>query len=233
MIEINLLPGARRKTRKAGSGGPDVRALLAQGLARVKDPFLIAAVASWLVCLGVVAFMFLGQRARAEELAERETKAVRDSTRFASVIAEQEKATAQRDSVNRQLEIIKAIDNNRFVWAHLLDETSRSLPEYTWITSIGQNGAMITPATQPAAGQPPITAITMPFRLSGITVDIQALTRFMRLLEASPFIQNVQLSGSQLVQMEGKDVTRFDLDASYQMPDSSAVRTEVLSLKVR
>jgi len=63
------------------------------------------------------------------------------------------------------------------------------------------------------------------FKIVGHTVDIQALTRFMKSLEASPFIQNVQLRSSDLVQTEGKEVTEFTLEAESQVPPPFAVKT--------
>ncbi|HYU52323.1 MAG TPA: PilN domain-containing protein [Gemmatimonadaceae bacterium] len=63
------------------------------------------------------------------------------------------------------------------------------------------------------------------FKIVGHTVDIQALTRFMKSLEASPFIQNVQLSRSDLVQTEGKEVTEFTLEAETQPPPPFAIKT--------
>lgn len=63
------------------------------------------------------------------------------------------------------------------------------------------------------------------FRITGRTVDIQALTRFMKSLEASPFIQNVQLTRSDLVQAEGKEVTEFILEAESQPPPPYVIKT--------
>jgi Tfp pilus assembly protein PilN len=63
------------------------------------------------------------------------------------------------------------------------------------------------------------------FKIVGHTVDIQALTRFMKSLEASPFIQNVQLTRSDLVQAEGKEVTEFTLQAETQAPPPFVVKT--------
>src|SRR6266550_5136431 len=68
-------------------------------------------------------------------------------------------------------------------------------------------------------------AKTIRFKIVGHTVDIQALTRFMKSLEASPFIQNVQLSRSDLVQAEGKEVTEFTLEAETQSPPAFAIKT--------
>ena len=73
----------------------------------------------------------------------------------------------------------------------------------------------------------------MRFRLIGNTVDIQALTRFMKLLETSPFVQNVQLAKSELVMLDGREVTEFQLDADYERPDKSVITTAPVSLSVR
>ena len=144
------------------------------------------------------------QQAKADDARGREQKQVQDSTRYAAVLREKKKAETQRDSVMRQLNIIKTIDNNRFVWPHIMDEVSRALPQYTWLVSIKQTSAAAQPRRhrrrQGRQGQeqegepdPDEAPQAMKFEIVGNTVDIQALTRFMKLLEASPFIQNVQL----------------------------------------
>ena len=71
------------------------------------------------------------------------------------------------------------------------------------------------------------------FRIVGNTVDIQALTRFMKVLEASPFIENVQLERSSIILVDGKEVTEFALSAAYQTPDPSTIKTVPVSLSVR
>ena len=239
MIEINLLPGAGKKARGAGAGAA-VGASFASAASKIKNPFTLIAAASVIVSAATIGILTWQQQAKADSLAAGEQKQVQDSTRYAAVLREKKKAETQRDSVMRQLNIIKTIDNNRFVWPHIMDEVSRALPQYTWLVSIKET-------TPPPAAPAPADAKdkdkkkpdldeapqAMKFQIIGNTVDIQALTRFMKLLEASPFIQNVQLNNSALVQTEGKDVTEFTLDAEYQRPDSTAIRTVPLTLQVR
>ncbi len=55
----------------------------------------------------------------------------------------------------------------------------------------------------------------------------------MKLLEASPFLENVTLVRSSIVVADGKEVTEFQLDASYQPPDPSMIKTVPVSLSVR
>ena len=242
MIEINLLPGSGKKNRSTGF---NFSAIGGQAASRIKDPFMIAAAVSIVAAVGAVGFLHLTQTERAEELTERERRAVQDSTRFVAVLRERTRAESQRDSVRRQLDIIKTIDNDRFVWAHVMDEVSRALPPYTWLKSIVQTAVLApptpTPAPAPAKGEkgkpapapPPPPAPTLKFQLAGNTVDIQALTRFMKLLESSPFVKNVTIAKAELVTLDGKEVQEFLLEAEYERPDASVIATVPVTLSSR
>lgn len=242
MIEINLLPGAEKS--KGRGAGFNFKATSASIAARVRDPYMLSAVASVLIAAAGIGGMHLTQASSLDALSVREQQAVRDSARFAVVLKERRRAEAKRDSVLSQLQIIKSIDNDRFVWPHILDEVSRALPPYTWLKSIAQTAGSAAPPAAPVAATPAgakaeekkdPTPSTEPlrFRVVGNTVDIQALTRFMKILETSPFVQNVQLARSELVMLDGKEVTEFQLDAEYERPDTDVVSTAPVSLSVR
>ncbi|GAC1640161.1 MAG: hypothetical protein NVS4B6_11150 [Mycobacterium sp.] len=247
MIEINLLPGAAKKAKNRGPG-LDAAQFFRTIVARVTDPYLLTATASLVIALGGVGVLYGRQAAKERVLVDHEQRAAQDSTRYAAVLREKHKAESQRDSVLMQLNVIRRIDNDRFVWAHVMEEVSRALPPYTWVTKIEYTVAAAQAATPTApapktddkkgdaqkstAAAPPPDA-TLKFRVQGKTVDIQALTRFIRLLEQSPFIENVQLVKSALTTEGTKEVTAFDLEAQYQKPDSSAIRTVPVTLSVR
>jgi Tfp pilus assembly protein PilN len=240
MIEINLSPGASRKSKGRGAGF-SLASVVGDRQTSLKDPFLLAAITSLIVAAGTVGMMYLTQSSTAADLAAREEQAVADSTRFATVLRQRRSAEAKRDSVMKQLQIIKAIDADRFIWPHVMDEVSRALPPYTWLKSLAVSSPQAPPlGTGPAPAPGDTTKPAVPvlpelakFRLVGNTVDIQALTRFMKLLEASPFIQNVQLTRSELAMLDGKEVTEFMLEAMYERPDSSMIVTAPVSLSVR
>ena len=241
MIEINLLPGATKKSRGRGTGF-SLKSIVAGASSRIRDPYMIVAVVGVLIAVAAVGSMHLTQGQTESALVEREATALRDSARFAVVLAERRKAEAKRDSVLRQLAVIRAIDNDRYVWSHILDEVSRALPPYTWLKAISQTSRQVspTPATAPNAAPDTTTRkdpvrVTDPllFRITGHTVDIQALTRFMKLLETSPFLMNVQLGRSQMALLDGREVTEFQLDAEYERPDKSVITTTPVSLSVR
>lgn len=230
MIEINLLPGARKKKGSSGGSSLDVRALVASLGERFKDPWMGIAVGGAAIGLLAIGGMFYMQRNATAALAEQERVAVQDSTRFEGVLRSTRVAAAQRDSILRQMAIIAAIDGDRFIWPHVMDEIARALPTYTWLRSVAQTNAATTVSPEAvAAGIAPRLAI----RLVGLTVDVQALTIFMKQLEASEFLENVTLAGSDATTVEGKQVTEFTLDMAYSKPPESAVRLVPLTIAVR
>ena len=222
---------------------------------KITDKYLLGAIGAATLSGLLIAFMFIHQTAQASGLEERETKAMKDSTQFSAVLTAKSKAEATRDSLYTQIAIIKSIDDSRYLWSHLMYEISNALPQYTWLTEITQTSAPRSVAaadtTKRAAPSPADTlkkspreiaverdrarkarsdsllasAKSLRFKIVGHTVDIQALTRFMTALEASPFIQNVQLTRSDLVQAEGQEVTEFSLEAETQSPPPFVIKT--------
>jgi len=250
MIEINLLPGARKKSKRTGPSFNFAEAFRDLG-SRVRDPWLIAAASGITVGIAAIVVMWVFQSRREASLTEREQKAVQDSTRYASVIAERSKSEAQRDSVQRQIAVISAIDGTRLIWPHIMDEISRAMPPYVWLRSITQTSAVSNnpPEVQagvakapPKKGGPPsggpagaaaVDENVLTLQIVGNTVDIQALTRFMKALEASPFLQSVTLVRSDVTMQQGKEATEFRLDMQYQKPDPSVLRTVPFTVSVR
>lgn len=252
MIGINLQPGTGRKVRRSSGGGGgggvpklDIAGSLASLRERIRDPWMISAVGATVVAVAAVGMLYTTQARRDAELAEATQRAVQDSTRYASVLRERDRAEAKRDTVLRSLNLIRAIDDDRFIWPHVMDEVSRALPPYTWIVSLGFSGtgqaqqAVSTIPGAPAAVdrkhhvQTVIPRDSVRIRLIGNTVDIQALTRFMKQLEASPFLEDVQLAKSERAQDHGKEVTQFQLDMMYSRPEAGLVRRVPLAVSVR
>jgi Tfp pilus assembly protein PilN len=251
MIEINLLPGARRKARRGGGSKVDIAASMASLRERIREPWLIGGSAVTVVALAAVALLYFQQSQRESALDESLQKAVQDSTRYSSVLREHDKAEARRDTVLRSLNLIRAIDDDRFIWPHIMDEVSRALPPYTWIVSLGFSGtgqaqapvttvAAASVDSSPAGGRKKRRAIatmvprdTIRVRLVGNTVDIQSLTRFIRQLEASPFLEQIQLAKSERANDNGKEVTQFQLDMLYSRPDPAMMKRVPLAVSVR
>ena len=144
MIEINLLPGAKRTTRRKVNFAPG--AALASVGANLKDKYLIFAVAGVVIGLGGIAGMYVYQSRQKAAIDVRESSAATDSARFAAVLTARSHAETTRDSVYQQLAIIKSIDDSRYTWPHLLEAINLAVPQYTWLTAVTQTSPITTTA---------------------------------------------------------------------------------------
>lgn len=251
MIEINLLPGAK-KSKRSASSSIDLKAMFGDLGQRIKDPWLISAIASGIIGLGAIAFLYTRSSAKESELTDLEQKAVQDSTRFAAVLRERDIAEAQRDSVVRQIAIIRAIDGSRFVWPHVMDEVVKALPPYTWVKSLQQTSAVpsVSPeveagvatssvgkskATLQAEADEAAAARVLTARLVGQSVDLQAITRFVRQIEDSPWLESVSLTRTEnvLAPPSNKEVIEFTIEMRVSRPDSTQIRRVPLTIGVR
>jgi Tfp pilus assembly protein PilN len=249
MIQVNLLPGS---TRKSQARDFNLSGMVSGAASSISDKYLLGTVATVAATVLTVGFLFVGQSSRQRTLNEREERAIQDSARYKVVLEAKAKAEAKRDSLYQQVAIIRSIDDSRYLWPHLLEEISNSLPQYTWLTSVTQTSAPPSSAVQDttkkaAAGDSAkkstaaqrkaradsvlaAASRATKFRIVGHTVDIQALTLFMKTLEASPFIQNVQLTRSDIALVDGKEVTEFQLEAESQKPPPFLVKTVAMNV---
>ena len=218
MIEVNLVPGSTRRTSRRM---PSIAALSSlrgmKGLPTL-DRLTMAAIATWLIMLPLTAFMFISDRGKVNDLNVSIEGALADSTKYANIIAANKKLMERRDTIARKVNIIQGIDAGRYVWPHILDETSRVLPPYTWLVEIT---ALASDSTEKDPK----------FRIEGRTGNNFALTKYLQDLEASPFIKNVKLASTELVREREKLVYSFLLEAYYEEPPPDVVQTVPLFAK--
>ena len=207
MIEVNLNPGATRRParRRAPLKLPDFKGKLKL------DRILALAVAAWIVGPALLGWMFFSTQHQKSELTLDLDQARQDSAHYATIIKANERLRARRDTIARKLQLIQDIDANRYIWAHILDEVSRTLPSYTWLSTIAE--------------VPDTTAKTPKFQIDGRTGNTFALTEFMKDLEESPFIRGVRLLSTSIVKEQDKEVHAFSIEAQYETPPADAVQT--------
>jgi Tfp pilus assembly protein PilN len=199
LIEMNLLPGGKRGVARQKGGRSSLSLPKFDGLQDMikGDPLVILVIAAVGLALGGLD----------EELGIQ----LQDSVRYAEAIQAADSLKARQDTLIQKTEVIQQIDADRYVWTHVLDEVSQSLPDFTWLTAIQQTAGAGT---------------DVEFRIDGMTGQTPALTRFMRDLENSPFIREVRLQSQEQIQQGQRLVHSFVLLARYQMPDSTAITTE-------
>jgi len=216
LIEVNLLPGGKKRSSKGrgislkgislpsfGTGGG--------GFSMPGDPYQIGAGAAGLVTLVVVGWLFLGLRSDREEAQVALDSAVQDSVRFADLIQRTNELTARRDSIGQRVAIIQQIDAGRYVWPHILDEVARALPDYTWLREVMQ-----------------VQEEPLQIRIAGTAGSNFAITSLMRNLEASPFLRGVVIERTeQAPSVENPDdiVYVFELLVTFEPPPLEELET--------
>jgi Tfp pilus assembly protein PilN len=227
MIEINLLPGKKKKTGAAGPGFrlplPDFRGLIAS----VKNPWLVAASAASVVVVGGGLLVFVTQTTRLKVLQSQLEGVRAEKRRFDVVIAQKRQSEKVRDSLVFQINMIRGIDADRYIWPHVLDQLTKALPPYTWLTSVTAGASTGAPPPPPPPGTAPDTTVAPQVRIwiTGSTVDIQAYTTFLRQLAASPWLTDVSPATSSTVIEADRPVTAFNISARYRQADSVYIRT--------
>ena len=226
MITINLRPGAKR-----ASGSPFDRvkeAVQALG-SKVKEPMLLLAVSVVVVVAAVLLWIGVGISSERSQLEPQLEAVSQESRRFRNIVAQKRREETIRDSLQSQIQVIRTVDGDRYVWPHVMDEVAKALPPYTWLVTIQPL------STSPSASDS--IDMTVPqevrFQIDGRTVDIQAYTRFLRQLEASPWIRNVEPVSARTVVEEDRPVTAFSIRALFNRADSAYIRTVPLSQSVR
>ena len=208
MIEVNLLPGGKKR-----SGGRGFSLTLPKfgGGGDMPDGYILFFAVAAIGGLAYMALTFLGVSGEQEELQVRLEEERQDSIRFAAIIEQTNRLTARGDSIAQRVAIIQEIDAGRYVWAHLLDEIAAAVPDYTWLREIIY-----------AAGDP------LQVRINGRAGSIYAITNFMRRLEASRFLRAVTMESTQQGPSEtnpGDLVYIFELLVTYDPPPMDEMET--------
>lgn len=211
MIEVNLLPGGKKRSGRGGGFSlkgrtPSLRPGTAPG-----DPYTIFAAVATIGSLLVAAWLFFGVRSDREETQVLLEEAVQDSLRFADLIERTNQLTARRDSIAQRVEIIQQIDADRYTWPHILDEIARALPDYTWLREIAQ-----------------VSSDPIEIRLAGRAGSTFAITNFMRNLEASRFLRAVQMERAEQARSEEDDqdiIYVFEFVVTFESPPLDELET--------
>ncbi|HEV2749177.1 MAG TPA: PilN domain-containing protein [Gemmatimonadales bacterium] len=237
MIEINLLPG---KKKKAATGAgfklalPDFQGLIAT----IKNPWLFVVSAAAIIVVGGGLLAFIAYSTRLRVLNSRLAEVQAEKRRFDAVIAQKRQSERIRDSLVAEIGVIRGIDADRYVWPHVLDQITKALPPYTWLTGVslagggnlapGSPGATAAPGGVDSTGTPQVRVW-----ITGSTVDIQAYTTFLRQLAASPWLTDVTPATTSTVVEADRPVTAFNVAVRYRVADSVYIRTVPLTQSAR
>jgi Tfp pilus assembly protein PilN len=220
MIHINLKPGAKRAAPKGAR--PSFSGVSAgfKGLSsRIKEPILALAVGAWAVVILGLGFLFISTASQKSSLEPKMDQTRSEFRRYQGFLQQKRKEEKIRDSILTQIGTISAVDQDRFVWSHIVDEVGSAVPDFTWLTSIA---AIATPtdANADSTGAPPVN-----LKIVGRTSDLTNYTAFLRRLEESPWLGNVLPVEAKTVTLNNRLITEFTIQATFTKADSSHIKT--------
>jgi len=157
-------------------------------------------------------FLWWTQRSESAELQVRLDAATADSVRLYDLRLVSDSLNRRREQIRDRVALVEELDRNRFVWPHLIDEISRALPSLAWLNNLLQ----ISPL--PNVG----------VQIQGVAANPLAITEFVRNLEASDYVTDVRILGSQKQTLNDGElsVQAFTLTARFTEPASGVRRTE-------
>jgi len=99
---------------------------------------------------------------------------------------------------------IKELNQNRFLIAHILDEISARIPEFTWLTMLNIS--------------------TQNIDIKGTTASNLLVAEFMNRLEESPYIGNVDLTVLEKKTVEKQEMMEFTLTANVKIDSDGGTK---------
>jgi Tfp pilus assembly protein PilN len=185
MIRINLLPhDSRKSVRHAGGGGGGGGAVFN----RTKVIPLGALAVVGTACL----IVFMLQSARQKSLEKEVTVAKAEAEKYMKTIALIDEMVAKETELNRRLDIVRTLDQNRYRTVTVLDEMAKRVPSYLWLTTVKE---------------------VSPDRLAidGLAFSNLVVSDLMLNLEKSEVFQDVELSVAKRKEVEAQHVVGFTL----------------------
>ena len=188
MIRINLL--AERRSVKAVSKG-------------FQAGQKITVIGSLLLVLTLVGvgwrYWAIGQQ---EAQVVREVAAAkREEQRLAEILKQVQEFEARKQQLEQRVALIDELRKGQNAPVHMIDQISRALPDMTWLTSVQQDGYILT--------------------VQGRCLTLTSLSDFVGNLEASRyFARPVEIVDSAVVSGDGKntpDLIQFTIRGAFQM----------------
>lgn len=199
MIEINLLP---KELRRKG-----------RGFAFDKNLIYLGTVAGILVVLFVVVSIFQSFKLKAldKKIAEakKRTEELRKNIELVDAL------TDLKDKLLQRMSAIETLDKNRATWVYVLEDLSRRVPEYLWLSVLKEE----EPVSEAQAGVEVDTTVEMTWlpsptkkvNIEGHTYSINSLALFLIHLMRSDYFKNMELQFIKKSETEKQKTFTFGL----------------------
>jgi Tfp pilus assembly protein PilN len=178
-IEINLLPRELRKKNK--------------GITIDKSITYLAAVVVVLVLLFVTISVL--QNIRLKSLDGKIEEAQKRTDQLRANIELVDALTQVKDKILQRMSAIETLDRSRSVWVRVMEDLSKRVPEYLWLSLLKEEDSEIVSKTdsvrspQAAPPESPVRKVT----IEGYSYSLNSLAAFLIQLMQSQYFKNMDL----------------------------------------
>jgi type IV pilus assembly protein PilN len=199
MIRINL-SGTEKPTkkRKGGGGGGGGGAPSAPGAMQAYLLLGIFMGGAILVCLGL--FFYVSGQIR--ELDTKIAAAEQRQRELQEIKRQVDALELKRATFQRKVDLIERLKAEQSGPVHMLDEVSKALPDFVWLTSLDQTGTAV--------------------RFAGQSNGLTSVADFISNLERSGWFPSVDLASS----TEATNIITYALTASFKNPEVAKKEAE-------
>ena len=156
-----------------------------------------------IVCIG----MQLWVSSQVTRERERVVQAQAERARLAETVKEIDAYRAEEKSISRKLAIIEQLERSRIGPVRIMDEVATRIPERLWLTSMKLRAGTL--------------------RIEGLSLDNETIAAFMTSLEASDYVEAVDLKATRLRLEDGVKLNEFTIEARQQrQPGDLATGTD-------
>ena len=201
MIRINLLATDRpSKKKRGGVGGGAPSAPGAMQAYLLMGIFVGGAI---LVCLGL--YFYLSGQIR--ELDSKIAAAEQRQRELQEIKRQVDALELKRATFQRKVDLIERLKAEQSGPVHMLDEVSKALPDFVWLTAMDQTGASV--------------------KFTGQSNGLTSVADMISGLERSGWFPSVDLTSS----TETNNIVTFVLTANFQNPEVAKKEAEAAARK--
>ena len=191
MIRVNLT-GAERATqkRKGGGGG-------APGAPGAVQAYLFLALFGGGAAL-LCAALWWYESAKIRDLDAQIVVAEKRQRELQAIKVQVDALEAKRATFQKKVDLIERLKAEQTGPVHMLDEISKALPDFVWLTAMDQTGPSV--------------------KFTGESTGLTSIADFIAALERSGWFPNVDLSSS----VENNNIITYVLTATFLNPEVAA-----------
>jgi len=189
MIRVNLLAPERPAAKKKAAAGPAV-----PGALQAYVLLTLFAGGTALLC----GFLWWYQTSKLKDLDRRIAADEKRQKDLQAIKAQVDAFQAKKQLLENKVNLIERLKAQQKGPVHMLDEISKALPDFVWLTSMDQNAAAV--------------------KFTGESNGLTAAADFISALQRSGWFPQVDLVSSQ----ETNNIVTFNLAATFKDPEVAA-----------